>query len=241
MIIYPAIDIKDGKCVRLFKGKMDEVTVFSDDPVEMAKKWEEAGARFLHVVDLDGAVEGEPQNLEIVRKIVAAVSVPVQLGGGIRSFESVEGALGAGVRRVILGTIAVKDPTLLQKVVGLYGESIAVGIDAREGKVAVSGWIENTPLDAVAVAKRMEGVGVKRVIYTDIERDGTLIGPNLSGLRKLLESSTIPIIASGGISVVSDIQKLKELESLGLEGAIIGRALYVGTISLREAIALGDE
>jgi len=241
MIIYPAIDIKDGKCVRLFKGKMDEVTVFSDDPVEMAKKWEEAGARFLHVVDLDGAVEGEPQNLEIVRKIVAAVSVPVQLGGGIRSFESVEEALSVGVRRVILGTIAVKDPALLQKVVGLYGESIAVGIDAREGKVAVSGWIENTPLDAVAVAKRMENVGVKRVIYTDIERDGTLIGPNLSGLRKLLESTTIPIIASGGISVVSDIQKLKELESLGLEGAIIGRALYVGTISLREAIALGDK
>lgn len=241
MIIYPAIDIKDGKCVRLFKGKMDEVTVFSDGPVEMAKKWEEAGARFLHVVDLDGAVEGEPQNLEIVRKIVAAVSVPVQLGGGIRSFESVEEALSAGVRRVILGTIAVKDPALLQKVVGLYGESIAVGIDAREGKVAVSGWIENTPLDAVAVAKRMENVGVKRVIYTDIERDGTLIGPNLSGLRKLLESTTIPIIASGGISVVSDIQKLKELEGLGLEGAIIGRALYVGTISLREAIALGDK
>lgn len=241
MIIYPAIDIKDGKCVRLFKGKMDEVTVFSDDPVEMAKKWEEAGARFLHVVDLDGAVEGEPQNLEIVRKIVAAVSVPVQLGGGIRSFESVEEALSAGVRRVILGTIAVKDPALLQKVVGLYGESIAVGIDAREGKVAVSGWIENTPLDAVAVAKRMEDVGVKRVIYTDIERDGTLIGPNLSGLRKLLESTTIPIIASGGISVVSDVQKLKELEGLGLEGAIIGRALYVGTISLREAIALGDK
>lgn len=241
MIIYPAIDIKEGKCVRLFKGKMDEVTVFSDDPVEMAKKWEEAGARFLHVVDLDGAVEGEPQNLEIVRKIVAAVSVPVQLGGGIRSFESVEEALSAGVRRVILGTIAVKDPALLQKVVGLYGESIAVGIDAREGKVAVSGWIENTPLDAVAVAKRMEDVGVKRVIYTDIERDGTLIGPNLSGLRKLLESTTIPIIASGGISVVSDVQKLKELEGLGLEGAIIGRALYVGTISLREAIALGDK
>lgn len=226
--------------MRLFKGKMEEVTVFSDDPVEMARKWEAAGARFLHVVDLDGAVEGEPQNLKIVREMARAIGIPIQLGGGIRNSKAIEEAMKAGVKRVILGTIAVRDPVFLRKVVDLYGEAIVVGIDARDGRVAISGWVEDTRLEAIAVAKGMEDLGVKRVIYTDIERDGTLIGPNLLGLRKLLESTGIPVIASGGISVVSDIRKLKELESLGLEGAIIGRALYVGTISLEEAMALGD-
>jgi phosphoribosylformimino-5-aminoimidazole carboxamide ribotide isomerase len=241
MQIYPAIDIKDGKCVRLFKGKMEEVTIFSDDPVEMAGKWEAAGARFLHVVDLDGAVEGAPQNLEIVRAMARSIGIPIQLGGGIRDLRAIQEAMQAGVRRVILGTIAVKDPAFLEDVVRLHSDAIVVGIDARDGKVSVGGWIEDTPLEAIAVARRVEQLGVRRIIYTDIERDGTLIGPNLSGLRRLLESTGIPVIASGGISVASDIEKLKELGPLGLEGAIIGRALYVGTISLEDAIRLGGQ
>ncbi len=238
MIIYPAIDIKDGKCVRLYQGRMDEVTVFSEDPLEMAKRWKEEGAQFFHIVDLDGAVEGKPHNLEIVKKIVEETEVPLQLGGGIRDLESIEEVLSVGVKRVILGTIAVKNPPLLAEAIGRYKETIMVGIDARKGKVSVAGWKEDTAFEAVEIARKMEQMGIERIIYTDIERDGTLIGPNISSLRSVLEAVEIPVIASGGVSTAKDVRDLKELEPLGLEGVIIGRALYTGTISLLEAIEI---
>lgn len=240
MIVYPAIDIKDGKCVRLYQGKMDDVTVFSEDPVEMARKWQEAGAQFFHIVDLDGAVEGKPQNLNVVRRIIEATGVPSQLGGGIRDLESIEEVLNVGIKRIILGTVAVKNPALLAKAVEQYGETIVVGIDARKGRVSIGGWKEDTAFEAVKIAEKVEQVGVKRIIYTDIERDGTLIGPNIISLRKVLEAVKIPVIASGGVSVVKDVRDLKELEFLGLEGVIIGRALYAGTISLEEAISISE-
>jgi phosphoribosylformimino-5-aminoimidazole carboxamide ribotide isomerase len=240
LIIYPAIDIKEGKCVRLYQGKMERVTVFSEDPSEMARRWEDAGAQFIHIVDLDGAVAGKPQNLRMVERIINAVEIPAQLGGGIRDSKSLKSVLDLGVRRVILGTTAIKSPEFVMEACGEHGSHrIVVGIDFRNEKVAIRGWEESAEEKAVDVAKRMEEIGVEHLICTDIERDGTLHGPNIEIMRTLAQAVSVPIIASGGISGLKDIECLKELEPLGIEGVVVGRALYAGAFSLEEAIEIG--
>lgn len=239
MIIYPAIDIKEGKCVRLFQGKMEEVTIYSGNPVDVAKRWEQAGAQFIHLVDLDGAIAGEPKNLKIVERIVNAIKVPVQFGGGVRNPHLLKLVLDLGVSRVVLGTSAIKTPEFIIDACQAYGSQIAVGIDSKEGKIAIRGWKEATEEEILDAAKRMEQIGVQRLICTDIERDGTLQGPNIEIMRGLAQAVGIPIIASGGISSLKDLERLKELEPLGVEGVIVGRALYTGAFTLEEAIAVG--
>jgi len=239
MIIYPAIDIKQGKCVRLFQGEMENVTIFSDDPVETAKRWEAAGAQFIHLVDLDGAVSGQPKHLKIVEKIIHSIDIPIQFGGGIRNLVILKEILELGVERAVLGTSAIKSPEFVTEACREYGSRIVVGIDSREGKLAIRGWKETTQEEAVEVAKRMEELGVPRLVCTDIERDGMLAGPNIEAIRAMVEAVNIPVIASGGISSLEDIKNLKKLEPLGLEGVIIGRALYTGAFTLEEAIVVG--
>ncbi|MBI4743722.1 MAG: 1-(5-phosphoribosyl)-5-[(5-phosphoribosylamino)methylideneamino]imidazole-4-carboxamide isomerase [Actinobacteria bacterium] len=239
MIIYPAIDIKEGRCVRLFQGKMDEVTVFSENPSEVAKKWESQGAEIIHLVDLDGAVAGEPKNLKVVEKIINSINIPVQFGGGIRQIKSLEMVFDIGVKRVVLGTSIISNLEFVLEALEKFKSRIIAGIDAKNGMVATKGWKEISNEKAVDVARRMEQIGVKRIIYTDIETDGTLKGPNIDGTRLITSETNISIIASGGISKLDDIIRLKELESLGVEGVIIGKALYSGAFSLTEAIKVG--
>jgi phosphoribosylformimino-5-aminoimidazole carboxamide ribotide isomerase len=233
MDIIPSIDLRNGKCVRLYKGDYHRETVFSDDPLEVALKWQSMGAPRLHIVDLDGAASGEILNLEIIRDIAAAMLIPVQFGGGVRQIETVEGLLKAGIDRVILGTAAVESPNLISEACSRYRESIIVGIDARNGQVATHGWVNTTGLKAVDFAKSMISIGVRRFIYTDIERDGTLTEPNFTAIGEMVGTS-IPIIAAGGVST---IDHLKTLNKLGVEGAIIGKALYTGDINLKQSIA----
>jgi len=236
MIIYPAIDIKNGKCVRLLQGKADAETIYGENPVEVAKKWEDMGARFLHVVDLDGAFSGDSLNMDIIKKIARGSSIPIQVGGGIRTMEKIEEYLQLpGVKRVIIGTSAITNPDLLNKAVARYGEQVAVGIDAKNGKLAIHGWVESTEIDAVSFGKDLKALGVDTVIYTDISKDGMLSGPNLESTKELIEKSGLNIIASGGIRSIQDIKNIKEI---GATGAIIGKALYTGKINLREALAL---
>ncbi len=235
MVIYPAIDIKDGKCVRLVQGRFDNATVYSEDPVETALKWERAGACFLHLVDLDGARTGKPQNIDIIGRIAVSLGILVQAGGGIRSMEDIEAVLGKRIRRVILGTSAVQNPGFIKEALKAYGSSIAAAIDARDGKVAVEGWFKTSGLSAVDFAREMEDLGVKTVIYTDISRDGTLSGPNFKAVEELKKAVGIEVIASGGISSLDDLKRLKET---GVSGVIIGKALYTGDIDLREALEL---
>jgi phosphoribosylformimino-5-aminoimidazole carboxamide ribotide isomerase len=232
--IIPAIDIRDGRCVRLYQGNFDQETVFSDDPVEVALHWQSLGAPRLHIVDLDGARSGEVQNLDIITEIASAVLVPTQLGGGIRNLETIEKMLRAGIERVILGTAAVEDGELVRQACRKFGESIIVGIDAREGLISTHGWRQETELKAVELAQAMLKLGVRRFIYTDINRDGTLTEPNFSATAELINAVKAPIIASGGIS---SLNHLKMLKSLGAEGAIIGKALYTGDIDLKQALA----
>jgi phosphoribosylformimino-5-aminoimidazole carboxamide ribotide isomerase len=233
MIIFPAIDIRGGKCVRLEQGKADKETVYGEDPVERARLWEDKGALFLHVVDLDGAFGGVRQNRDIIREIVDNVSIPVQLGGGIRKIEDIEDVLELGVSRVILGTSAVEEEGFLEEALEKYGDRIAVSIDAKNGYVALNGWTKITDVRANYFAKVLENMGLKTLIYTDISKDGMLQGPNFEELKALNESVNINIIASGGVSSTDDVKNLKGLK---LYGAIVGKALYTGNIKLEEIL-----
>lgn len=234
MIIYPAIDIKDGRCVRLVQGKFNDVTVYSDHPVEMALKFEQMGAEYLHVVDLDGARQGKPQNIASISEMAVKLGIPIQLGGGIRTIEMIEIILCKGIHRVILGTSAVKDPDLVKKAVQSFGNSLAVAIDAKDGMVAIDGWAKTSEFTAIGFAKKMEELGAKILIYTDISRDGMLKGPNLRAMEDMVKAVGIEVIASGGVTNLQDIKNLKEI---GVAGVIVGKALYTGDVDLREAIA----
>jgi phosphoribosylformimino-5-aminoimidazole carboxamide ribotide isomerase len=241
MIIFPAIDIRAGRCVRLTEGRFDKETVFSDHPAEMAARWQSEGAEFLHLVDLDGALAGQPMNMSVVGDIIAAVSIPVQLGGGIRTIANVEAALSAGVQRVIIGSAAVRDPQLVAEMGRLYGDRIVVGIDARDGQVAVDGWGLGSGISAGDLASEMAKLGVTRIIYTDISRDGTLNGVNVAATVKLARVAGIPVIASGGVSSIQDIIDLMAVHSAGIEGVIVGKAMYTGALQLPEAIRIARE
>jgi len=238
MILFPAIDLKDGQCVRLKLGDMDQATVFNESPSAQAKSFDDQGFDYLHVVDLNGAFAGESVNGAAVEAILKTVKFPVQLGGGIRTIAHVESWLGKGLARVILGTVAVRDPALVKEAAKKFPGKVAVGIDARGGKVAVEGWAETSELDVVDLAKRFEGAGVAAIIYTDIDRDGILAGINWDSTLKLARAVKIPVIASGGLASMADIRRMTEPDAQVLEGAISGRALYDGRIDSREALAL---
>jgi phosphoribosylformimino-5-aminoimidazole carboxamide ribotide isomerase len=241
MLIIPAIDLKGGKCVRLRQGKMDQDTVFSDDPVEMAGRWVEAGCRRLHLVDLDGAFAGEPVNAEIIHQIVEAYpDVPVQVGGGIRSEKTIETYLDAGVHYVIIGTKAVSDPHFVTDVCSGFPGHVIIGLDAKDGKVAIDGWSKVSKHDVIDMAQRFEEDGVEAIIYTDIARDGMMQGVNVDATVKLARAINIPVIASGGITNINDIRALKAVEKEGIMGAITGRAIYEGTLNFAEAQKLAD-
>lgn len=238
MILFPAIDLKDGKCVRLKLGEMSEATVFNDDPAAQARAFESQGFKYLHIVDLNGAFEGRPVNAKAVDDILAAITMPAQLGGGIRDLGTIEMWLGKGIRRVILGTIAVRDPALVREACKRFPGRIAVGIDAKGGKVAVEGWAETSELTAIELAGRFEDAGVAAIIFTDIDRDGVLRGLNLPATVELARATKIPVIASGGLASIDDVKALAKPEYGLLEGAISGRALYDGRLDPNEALAI---
>lgn len=240
MQIIPAVDIKGGRCVRLIQGKFDQETVFADDPVQMALHWQSLGASRLHVVDLDGARTGEPQNMDAITRIVRAVDIPVQLGGGIRSIETARRMLEIGVDRVIIGTSAALDPELARTVFDSLGERAVLGLDARDGMVAIHGWQELLQLKAIDFALEMQALGARRIIHTDIGRDGMLEGVNLAAMEEMAKAVRIPVIASGGVTSIQDIHNLKSLEPFGIEGVITGKAIYAGTLDLKEAIAVAE-
>lgn len=236
MRIYPAIDIKDGNCVRLFKGRFSDVTVYGDNPAEMAKKWEALGGEFIHVVDLDGALKGHGVNAESIKQICKSVNVPVQTGGGIRTMEDIEAKLNLGIDRVIIGTKAVQDADFVKRAVEKYKEKIVIGIDAHDGYVAISGWEEVSEFKSVEFAKKMTDIGVKTIVYTDIATDGTLGGSNVLAMEEMAKAVDADIIASGGIG---NADHIKALVPTGVEGVIVGRALYTGNVDLAEAIKIG--
>lgn len=236
MIVIPAIDLKEGKCVRLLQGKKEEVTIYSDDPPSMARNWQEQGAELLHVVDLDGAFTGEQHNYEKIKAIRSAIDIPIEVGGGIRDADRVAQLIDLGVDRTIIGTSAAEKPDMVREICRRFPGKVLVGIDAKDGKVAVKGWVEVTELEAVAFAKQMEGAGAAGIIYTDISRDGMLTGPNVEAMAKMVESVGIPVIASGGVSQLDDIKSLMKINNLW--GVITGKALYTGSMKLDEAIAL---
>ena len=236
MLLIPAIDLKNGQCVRLRQGKMDDVTVFSPDPVAVAKRWADEGAQRLHVVDLDGAIKGQPINIKVVEKIVGAVKVPVQVGGGIRDEETVQRLLNAGVQYVIVGTKAVTAPHFLHDLCIEYPRHIIVSIDAKDGRVALNGWAKVTGHDAIETAQHCERDGAEAIVYTDIAKDGMMNGFNVEATRNLAKSVKTPVYASGGISSAKDLAALKEIEGDGVAGAIIGRALYEGTLTVKDAL-----
>jgi phosphoribosylformimino-5-aminoimidazole carboxamide ribotide isomerase len=233
MEIIPAVDIKGGKCVRLYQGDYNQETVFDVDPVTAALNWHSQGARWLHIVDLDGAVIGEPQNIEAVEEIIKKSSLLIELGGGIRQEEVAERLLHQGVSRIILGTAAIENRELTKKLCQQFGEAMAVSLDARDGKIAIHGWQKNTVVEVLQLSREMVDAGAKRLIYTDIKRDGTLTEPNFDMIDRLLAEADVPVIVAGGISRPEHLQRLREL---GAEGAVIGKALYTGDISLGEAI-----
>ncbi len=236
MILYPAIDIKDGKCVRLQKGDFNTTTVYGDDPVEMAKRWEREGADYIHVVDLDGAQKGAGANREIIAKMTEAVSIPIQLGGGIRTLKDIKEGLSLGVARVILGTVAIENPALVKEAVELYGgDKIVVGVDAKDGKVAIHGWETVSSKDAKDVCLEMKSYGVKTIIYTDIAQDGMMKGPNIGATKDLIKEASMDIIASGGVSKLDDLVNTK---AIGSAGTIIGVALYLDAFTLGEALEI---
>ena len=237
MEIIPAIDLKDGKCVRLTQGDYDKQNVYSDDPVEIARRWKAQGATRLHIVDLDGAKAGAPQNEAVVRAIVRQVDLPVQLGGGIRNGETADRLLSIGVDRVIFGTAALADP-LIGDVFARLGEHAILGLDAKDGMVAVHGWLETSQVTALQLALDMQAKGARRIIFTDIAKDGMMQGPNITATKALMDALTIPVIASGGVSKIADIAALK---LINVEGVIVGKSLYEGTVDLLEAIALAAE
>ncbi len=238
MILFPAIDLKDGQCVRLVRGLMEEATVFNDDPAAQARAFEAAGFEYLHLVDLNGAFEGRPVNADAVDGILAAISIPVQLGGGIRDLKTIEMWLEKGIARVIIGTAAVKDPDLVIEACKKFPGRIAVGLDAKGGKVATEGWADVSELTVLDMAKRFENAGVAAIIYTDIDRDGVLGGLNIDATVALAEAISIPVIASGGLSSIDDVKALQAANCPGIEGAISGRALYDGRLDPKEVLAL---
>ena len=236
MIILPAIDLRHGKVVRLIKGDFDKETKYSDDPVEMAKKWANQGAEMLHVVDLDGALEGKPINLSIIKEIASEIDIPIEVGGGIRNLEDINAVLDSRVKRVILSTAACENQELLKEAVETFGESIVIGIDAKNGVVMKRGWIKSAEIDAIELTLELQKIGIKRIIYTNIEADGTLSGIRFDNIKKFIEKTNVRVTASGGVSTINDIKQLKTLENQGLEAAIIGKALYDNHLSLKEAI-----
>jgi len=236
VLIIPAIDLRNGKCVRLFKGEEGTETVFSESPLEIARQWQDCGAGLIHVVDLDGAFSGEPRNFDIIRGIVNSISARVQVGGGIRNIKTIERYLESGVNRVILGTAVFHNREFLTEVCKRFPQMIAVGIDTKMGRIAVKGWKEVIDLDTESVLNSLESAGVSLVIHTDIDRDGTMGGINLNSIERFVKSSPIPVIASGGISSLADIEKLSSLENVGLAGVILGKSIYTGKINLKEAI-----
>ncbi|MCC5967546.1 MAG: 1-(5-phosphoribosyl)-5-[(5-phosphoribosylamino)methylideneamino]imidazole-4-carboxamide isomerase [Natronohydrobacter sp.] len=236
MILYPAIDLKDGQCVRLYKGEMDQATVFNDSPADQARAFAAQGAEWLHLVDLNGAFAGSPVNAAAVEAILAAVTIPCQLGGGIRDMATIEDWLSRGLRRVILGTVAVENPDLVRQAARAFPGQVAVGIDAREGRVATKGWAEETDVLVTDLARQFEDAGVAAIIYTDINRDGAMQGPNVDATAALARAVSIPVIASGGVSSLADLIALRDCGA-ALDGAISGRALYDGKLDLAEAMA----
>ncbi len=241
MIIFPAIDMRGGKCVRLLKGDFQQETVFSDHPAEMARKWQEQGAEYLHLVDLDGALAGTSQNMETVKEILKAVEIPTELGGGIRTMEQIDSILEMGVTRVILGSVAVRDPELVKEACRNYGNRIVVGIDAKDGIVAVDGWGVSSNMKAEELAKEMAEVGVRTIIYTDISRDGTLTGVNVEATAALAKAGGISVVASGGVKSIDDIIALMPYEKDGIEGVIVGKSIYTGSLDLAQAISVAKE
>lgn len=237
MIIYPAIDLKDGQCVRLVQGKKEDKTVYSDTPGQLARSFQDQGAEFLHVVDLDGAFEGGPRNLKAITEIALSIKIPFQVGGGLRTRGDVDRLLAMGASRVIIGTRAVENAAFMEDLLKHYGpKKIVLGIDARDGMVAIEGWIENSSLQALEFGKIMRKMGVETAIFTDISQDGLMQGPNLASIEKMARTTKLKIIASGGVSTVENIKALKQMESLGVTGAIVGKALYEGKISIPEAL-----
>jgi phosphoribosylformimino-5-aminoimidazole carboxamide ribotide isomerase len=235
MEIIPAIDIRDGRCVRLYQGDYTQETVFSDDPVAMARRWQDEGAKRLHIVDLDGAREGHPVNDTVVAAIAHDVSIPCQVGGGIRGVEAVDRYLDAGLDRVILGSVAVEQPSVLEAALARHAESVIVGIDARNGRIALHGWRERSSAKAEKLAQRLAALGIQRFIYTDISRDGTLRGPNFAATARLTKCVPVPVIASGGVATLDHIRRLQKT---GVEGVILGRALYTGALSLKDVLLM---
>jgi len=237
MLIIPAIDLKEGKCVRLEQGLMDKATVYSDDPAKTARHWKAEGAELLHVVDLNGAFAGKPKNLAAIKTIRKAVKMPVEVGGGIRDMATIRSLVSIGIDRIILGTAAIENPSFVKEACGKFPGKIIAGIDAKNGLVAIKGWAEVTKVKAIDLAQQMESYGVIAVIYTDIKRDGMLSGPNIEATRALAEALTIPVIASGGVSGLKDIQALLSTVRSGVEGVIVGKSIYSGSLDLRQAIA----
>jgi phosphoribosylformimino-5-aminoimidazole carboxamide ribotide isomerase len=232
--IIPAVDIKDGKAVRLYKGDPNAVTVYGENPVEMAKLWESKGAKHLHIVDLDGAFEGKPKNYKVVEEIVKAVSIPVEFGGGLRTFEAVETMVDIGVERVVIGSLAYQNKDLFLKIVESFPNKVIVGIDAKDGKVAIKGWLEKTEYTPLEFAKQFDGKDIWGFLYTDVNRDGALVGANVEGTKHLAENLKHPVIASGGIGSLEDVKKLYEIRDVGIYGVVVGKALYEGKIRLED-------
>ena len=240
MLVIPAVDIKNGRCVRLVQGRKEDETVFSDDPVAMAEKWARAGAELIHVIDLDGAFEKSPQNYDAIKRILQTIDIPIQLGGGIRDEQTADLFLDMGVQKVIIGTEAIKNPAWVERIAGKHSGRVVVGIDARNGLVAIEGWTETTATKAVDLAKRFEDCGIAAINFTDILRDGMQTGPNIEQTRNLAEAVDIPVVASGGVATIKDIQDLLPLESCGVIGVITGKALYSGSLDFKEALAVAQ-
>jgi len=240
MIVYPAIDLRGGRCVRLLQGEFDRETVYGDDPVAVARAWAAAGAQWLHVVDLDGARAGHPVQTALVREICRAAAIPVQVGGGLRDADAVAAVLDAGAARVVVGTIAVRDPALCQAICRAYPGRVAIGLDARGGRVRVAGWTEAEDVDAVTAARRAAGLGAVAVVYTDVERDGTERGPDLAGTRAVARAAGLPVVASGGVGSLDHVRAVAALGGDGVAGVIIGRAIYTGAVRLADALAVAD-
>jgi len=238
LTVIPAIDLKDGQCVRLAQGDFRRVTVYSNNPVEIAKMWQAHSATRIHVVDLDGSLAGSPRNKEVIQRIVKEVEVPIQVGGGIRDMNTIDAYITIGVHWVILGTMALKNERFVKEACDAFQGKIILGIDAKDGKVAVQGWTEQTSEAVIDIARRYEGYDVDAIVYTDIKRDGMETGPNVEATKNLAQSVSIPVIASGGVSSIRDIQRILEVEKFGVTGVIIGKALYSGAVSLNEAISL---
>jgi phosphoribosylformimino-5-aminoimidazole carboxamide ribotide isomerase len=238
MFVIPAIDLKNGQCVRLLQGKEDAVTIYSNNPASTARRWEECGAKLLHVVDLDGAFTGIQKNLDAIIKIRQSVSIGIEVGGGIRDIKKIDGLISIGINRIILGTAVIEKPSLLKDACARYPGRILAGIDAKDGKTAVKGWVEITCTDAKDLAREMEKAGAAGIIYTDISRDGMLAGPNIQAMKEMVETVGIPIIASGGVSSIKDIIALKEIKNLW--GVITGKAIYSGAVDLKEAIRIAQ-